>query len=73
MKHDPESRGTGFARLDLKRGLTMDAQELRKIEQRLAEGYYDADAEALRTMKSLIAELRRFREEEALREPEVLA
>jgi hypothetical protein len=51
----------------------MDAQELRKIEQRVVEGYYDADAEALRTMKNLIAELRRFREEEALREAEVLA
>ena len=37
----------------------MDAQELRRIEQRLVEGYYDADAEALRTMKQLIEELRR--------------
>ena len=44
----------------------MDAQEIRRIEQRLAEGYYDADAEALQTMQRLIAELRRFREEEAL-------
>jgi hypothetical protein len=51
----------------------MDAQEIRRIEQRLAEGYYDADAEALQTMQRLIAELRRFREEEALREVEVLA
>jgi hypothetical protein len=51
----------------------MDAQELRKIEQRVAEGYYDADAEALRAMKCLLAELRRFREEEALPEAEVLA
>jgi hypothetical protein len=51
----------------------MDAQELAKIEQRLAEGYYDADAEALRTMTRLIAELRRFREEEALPEAEVPA
>jgi hypothetical protein len=51
----------------------MDAQELRQIEQRLAEGYYDADAEALRTMKRLIEELRRFREQEALREAELAA
>jgi hypothetical protein len=51
----------------------MDAQELRKIEQRLAEGYYDADAEALRTMRRLIDELRRFREEEAEPEPDALA
>jgi hypothetical protein len=48
----------------------MDAQEIRRIEQRLVEGYYDADAEALRTMKRLIEELRRFREEEASRERE---
>ena len=51
----------------------MDAQELRKIEQRLAEGYYDADAEALRTMRRLVAELRRFREEESEPEPDALA
>jgi|SoiMethySBSTD1v2_1073268.scaffolds.fasta_scaffold64244_1 hypothetical protein len=51
----------------------MDAQELRKIEQRLAEGYYDADAEALRTMRRLVDELRRFREAEAEPEPDVLA
>jgi len=51
----------------------MDAQELRNIEQRLAEGYYDADAEALRTMRRLVAELRRFREEEAEPEPDALA
>ena len=51
----------------------MNVQEIRKIEQRLAEGYYDADAEALQTMQWLIAELRRFREEEAAREVEVLA
>jgi hypothetical protein len=51
----------------------MDAQEIRKIEQRVAEGYYDADAEALHTMKRLIEELHRFREDEAMREVEVLA
>jgi hypothetical protein len=51
----------------------MNAEELRRIEQRVAEGYYDADAEALRTMKRLIDELRRFREEEATRDAEVLA
>jgi hypothetical protein len=51
----------------------MDARELGKIEQRVAEGYYDADAEALHTMKRLIDELRRFREEEALRDADALA
>jgi hypothetical protein len=50
----------------------MDAQELRTIEQRLAEGYYDADLESLRTMKRLVDELRRFREgEESTQELEV--
>jgi hypothetical protein len=51
----------------------MNSQELRQIEQRLAEGYYDADAEALRTMRRLVDELRRFREEEAEPEPDALA
>jgi hypothetical protein len=41
----------------------MDAQELAKIEQRLAEGYYETDPEALETMRRLVAEIRRFREE----------
>lgn len=44
------------------------------IEQRLAEGYYDADLEALRTMKRLVDELRRFRETETSeQELEVIA
>ena len=41
----------------------MNAQELAKIEQRLAEGYYETDPEALETMQRLVAEIRRFREE----------
>jgi hypothetical protein len=41
----------------------MDARELAQIEQRLAEGYYETDPEALRTMQRLVAEVRRFREE----------
>ena len=41
----------------------MDAQELAKIEQRLAEGYYETDPETLETMRRLVAEIRRFREE----------
>jgi hypothetical protein len=51
----------------------MNAQELSKIEQRLAEGYYDADAETLRTMRRLVDALRRYREEEAEPEPDALA
>jgi hypothetical protein len=51
----------------------MDAQELRQIEQRLAEGYYEADAEALRAMQKLIQVLRRLREEEAQPESEAFA
>ena len=41
----------------------MNAQELAVIEQRLAEGYYETDPEALETMRRLVAEVRRFREE----------
>lgn len=41
----------------------MDARELALIEQRLAEGYYETDPEALETMRRLVAEVRRFREE----------
>ena len=41
----------------------MDARELSQIEQRLAEGYYETDPEALEVMRKLVAEVRRFREE----------
>jgi hypothetical protein len=41
----------------------MDARELALIEQRLAEGYYETDPEALAIMRRLVAEVRRFREE----------
>jgi hypothetical protein len=41
----------------------MDARELAQIEQRLAEGYYETDPEALEIMRRLVAEIRRFREE----------
>ena len=41
----------------------MNARELAEIEQRLAEGYYETDPEALETMRRLVAEIRRFREE----------
>ena len=41
----------------------MDARELALIEQRLAEGYYETDPEALQIMQRLVAEVRRFREE----------
>ena len=48
----------------------MDARELAQIEQRIAEGYYEADPDALRVMQRLVAEVRRFREasEEAAEE-----
>jgi len=32
------------------------------IEQRLREGYYEADAATLRTMQDLVAAIRRLRE-----------
>lgn len=41
----------------------MDAKELAQIEQRLAEGYYDTDPEALEAMRRLVAAVRRLREE----------
>lgn len=47
----------------------MDARELAQIEQRLAEGYYESDPEALETMRRLVAEVRRFREEVELLMP----
>lgn len=47
----------------------MDACELALIEQRLAEGYYEADPDTLQAMQRLIAEIRRFREEAATMVP----
>ena len=47
----------------------MDAQELAQIEQRLAEGYYEADPETLKAMQRLVAEIRKFREEAAAMVP----
>ena len=41
----------------------MDGRELQQIEQRIQEGYYEADADALRVMQRLLQEIRRFREE----------
>jgi hypothetical protein len=41
----------------------MDARELAQIEQRIAEGYYEADADALRAMRMLVAAVRRLRQE----------
>jgi len=40
----------------------MDALELQRIEQRLKEGYYEGDADTLRTMQELIQAIRRVRE-----------
>jgi hypothetical protein len=45
------------------RGTGMDSVELLQIEQRIQEGYYEADADALRVMRRLLDEVRRFREE----------
>ena len=36
----------------------MDALELQRIEQRLKEGYYEGDADTLRTMEELIQAIR---------------
>ena len=44
----------------------MDGSELQQIEQRIREGYYEADADALCVMRKLLAEVRRFREESSL-------
>jgi hypothetical protein len=41
----------------------MDGRELQQIEQRITEGYYEADADALCVMRRLVNEVRRFREE----------
>ena len=41
----------------------MNERELQEIEQRLMEGYYEADADALAAMRRLIGEVRHFRDE----------
>ena len=50
----------------------MDGSELQQIEQRIKEGYYEADADALCVMRRLLAEVRRFREEALTAAPEML-
>ena len=50
-------------RHDCIKGNIMDGSELQQIEQRITEGYYDADADALCVMRRLVDEVRRFREE----------
>jgi len=51
----------------------MDGSELQQIEQRIKEGYYEADADALCVMKRLLDEVRRSREEVSTAGPELLA
>jgi hypothetical protein len=51
----------------------MDGSELQQIEQRIGEGYYEADADALSVMRELLAEVRRFREDALVGAPELLA
>ena len=43
----------------------MNAQEIHEIEQRLKEGYYEADEAALAAMQRLLLAIRRCREEAA--------
>jgi ribosome biogenesis SPOUT family RNA methylase Rps3 len=52
-------------------GNNMNGSELQQIEQRISEGYYEADADALGVMTRLVAEIRRFREEIATETPEL--
>ena len=49
----------------------MDSRELQTIRQRLTEGYYDADAEALGAMRLLLDAVHHLREED-LNAPEEL-
>jgi hypothetical protein len=42
----------------------VDARELQTIRQRLVEGYYDADAEALSAMRLLLETVHRLRDDE---------
>lgn len=43
----------------------MDSRELQSIRQRLAEGYYHADAEALGMMQLLLETVDRLRDDES--------
>jgi hypothetical protein len=43
----------------------MDSRELQTIRQRLMEGYYEADAEALIAMRLLLDTLDRLRDDES--------
>jgi hypothetical protein len=43
----------------------MNSRELQSIRQRLTEGYYHADAEALGTMRLLLETVDRLREDES--------
>ena len=47
----------------------MNALELQRIEQGLKEGYYEGDADTLRTMQALVAAVRRLREEAEREDP----
>jgi hypothetical protein len=42
----------------------VDARELQTIRQRLVEGYYDADAEALSAMRLLLDTVHHLRDDE---------
>jgi hypothetical protein len=44
----------------------MDTRDLHTIRQRLAEGYYRADAEALTAMRLLLDTVHRLRDDEAM-------
>lgn len=43
----------------------MDSRELQTIRQRLMEGYYQADAEALTAMRMLLDTVYRLRDDES--------
>jgi hypothetical protein len=43
----------------------MDSRELQTIRQRLMEGYYEADAEALNAMRLLLNTVHRLRDDES--------
>ena len=44
----------------------MDTRDLQTIRQRIAEGYYRADAEALTAMRLLLDTVHRFRGDDAM-------
>jgi hypothetical protein len=49
----------------------MDTRDLQTIRQRIAEGYYRADAEALTAMRLLLDTVHRFRDDDAMRADEL--